>query len=60
MKFTLTMRDIGMSGVVRAPQFGLPRKPPKLTVREIQVNKRKVTQGELEEMARLLQEKPSA
>lgn len=45
------MREHGMSGVIRAPQFGIPRV---LTVRE--VKQRKITPGELTELSRLLQE----
>jgi hypothetical protein len=47
--------EIGMSGVIRAPQYGLPHsKTPRLTVREIQTNRRRITQEELAELAELM------
>jgi hypothetical protein len=48
-------QQIGMSGVIRAPQYGLPHsKTPRLTVREIQVNRRRITQDELAELMELM------
>jgi hypothetical protein len=41
----------GMRGQLRAPQYGIPRV---LAVREVKV-KRKITQGELVELAKLMQ-----
>lgn len=59
MKYRLIINDlsIGMSGVLRAPQLGLPRMTElKMTAREIRVNERKITPGELEELTRLMKE----
>lgn len=57
MKYRLVINDlsIGMSGVLRAPQFGLPRMTDlKMTAREIRVNERKITPGELKELTKLM------
>lgn len=46
-----------MSGVLRAPQLGFPRvKDRHREVVEVRRNKRAITPGEIEELARLLQE----
>lgn len=51
MKREHVMLEHGMRGTIRAPQFGIPRV---LSAREVKP-KRKITQGELIELARLLQ-----
>lgn len=43
-------------GVFRAPQLGLPRVTPKLTVREIRANKRVLSDAEIKELAKMLTE----
>lgn len=52
MKFTLEMSDIELRATIRAPQYGRP----KIKVREVRVNKKKITPGQLEELAKLLKE----
>jgi hypothetical protein len=52
VKFRVELRDVSMRGKVRAPQYGYP----KLKVREIRVDRRRITQAELEELAKLMQE----
>jgi hypothetical protein len=52
VKFRVELRDVSMRGKVRAPQYGYP----KLKAREIRVDRRRITQAELEELAKLMQE----
>ena len=51
MRFKVELHDVAMRGRVRAPQYGFP----KLKVREVRVNQRRITQAELEELAKLMQ-----
>jgi len=52
VRFRVELRDVSMRGKVRAPQYGFP----KMKVREVRVDRRRITQEELEELARLMQE----
>lgn len=54
MKMTLRVTDIeiGMSGSIRAPQYGMP----KLKVREVRVDRKKFSQAQLTELAKLMKE----